>query len=357
MPRKAWATLVTRPEYVPGLLTLYRTLQSCSSYPLVVLATPTLPAFWRDVIERAGLRIVDVPRLAPPAAVDVAFERFAETWTKLQVFGLAQFDRLVLIDADMLFLRDMDELFDMALPDDWVAAAPACVCNPLKIAHYPKDWVPENCLLNQQDRDTTLHSPASPTNGGPRTTHLLNSGLVVLTPSRALMDRIVAHLAHSPDVLDAAFPDQDTLAIVFHGRWKVLPWWANALKTQRAVHKNVWNDEEVRLLHYILSKPWDARPASLPSRTKHTYPSSLLPLDPPSPTSTVSSVSPTSPTGRPPLPRRLVDAVRATPPQTSLTDYDDLHAWWWLVYEEVLDDLRAQGDESGWREIDGLVAQ
>jgi hypothetical protein len=32
------------------------------------------------------------------------------------------------------------------------------------------------------------------------------------------------------------------------------------LKTLRVIHKNLWRDEEVRCLHYILpDKPWKAR--------------------------------------------------------------------------------------------------
>jgi len=32
------------------------------------------------------------------------------------------------------------------------------------------------------------------------------------------------------------------------------------LKTLRAIHKNLWRDDEVRCLHYILpDKPWKAR--------------------------------------------------------------------------------------------------
>lgn len=39
-----------------------------------------------------------------------------------------------------------------------------------------------------------------------------------------------------------------------------MPWVYNALKTLRVIHKNLWRDDEVRCLHYILTdKPWNAR--------------------------------------------------------------------------------------------------
>jgi alpha-N-acetylglucosamine transferase len=126
-------------------LAVYRTLKAVSKYPLIVMATDTLPAASRRLIKDAGLTIVDIPHLSPAtgqhAGFDPTFVRLNDAWTKLQVFGLTQYERLILIDADMIFLRPMDELFDLELPgDDWIGAAPACICNPLKIAHYPSDW-------------------------------------------------------------------------------------------------------------------------------------------------------------------------------------------------------------------------
>lgn len=127
-----------------GLLTVNYTLQSVSAYPLVVMATDTLPESSRATIRSQGMEIIDVEHLAPAAGrhggFDPKFSRFADTWTKLRVFDLVGYERVVMIDSDMIFLRGMDELFDMDLEDDWIAACPACVCNPFKIPHYPADW-------------------------------------------------------------------------------------------------------------------------------------------------------------------------------------------------------------------------
>ena len=65
------------------------------------------------------------------------------------------------------------------------------------------------------------------------------------------MESILHFVKTSPTIATSQFPDQDVLAAVFRGRWQPLPWWSNALKTARAVHPEVWADEEVRLLHYM----------------------------------------------------------------------------------------------------------
>jgi hypothetical protein len=111
--------------------------------------------------------------------------------------------------------------------------------------------IPANCAWSKQDRFASLYSPPMPAENGSRTSHLLNSGLVVLHPSQAAMDSIVHFINTSPTIGSVKHPDQDVLAQLFHGRWRPLPWWTNALKPARAVHSDVWADTEVRLIHYM----------------------------------------------------------------------------------------------------------
>lgn len=170
----------------------------------------------------------------------------------------------------------MDELMDIDLPHDWIAAAHACACNPRKLKHYPADWcvislvewvcltqsprIPDNCAYTPLIHPDALTHPSAITDTSPRPYGLLNSGLVVLTPSTDTTKAIAHYLSTSPLVPTFSFPDQDLLAAFFKGRWKPLPWCYNALKTLRIIHKPLWRDEEIRCLHYILDdKPWQAR--------------------------------------------------------------------------------------------------
>jgi hypothetical protein len=40
----------------------------------------------------------------------------------------------------MVVMKNMDELMDIDIPNDWIAATHVCACNPRKFAHYPADW-------------------------------------------------------------------------------------------------------------------------------------------------------------------------------------------------------------------------
>lgn len=265
MSRKAaYVTLLTKDSYLPGALTLDYSLKSVQSrYSLVVLVTPTLPQQTKDVLVRCGIPFREVQSLRPGDGQYVLAEhdeRFADTWTKLRVFELVEYDRVVMLDSDMTVMRNMDELMELDLPADWIAAVHACACNPRQLAHYPKDWIPANCAYTPLIHPTGHTQPASIESSSPRPYTLLNSGLVVLTPSATLARSIVDFLHTSPLVPTFSFPDQDLLAAAFEGKWKPLPWVYNALKTLRAIHKGLWRDEEVRCLHYVLpDKPWKRR--------------------------------------------------------------------------------------------------
>jgi hypothetical protein len=48
--------------------------------------------------------------------------------------------------------------------------------------------------------------------------------------------------------------------------------------------------------------------------------------------------------------------VDKTPPQSSLTNYDGVHSWWWAVYDEAIAEMQAKGEESGWKLVDATTA-
>ncbi|KAF2658631.1 glycosyltransferase family 8 protein [Lophiostoma macrostomum CBS 122681] len=268
--KKVWTTLITNTAYLTGLLTLdYSLKKQNSAYPLVALYTDTFPEEGHKALEVRGIPKKHIKYLLPSLHKDFTNDpRFYDCWSKLAPFSLVEYDRVVQLDSDMLVLQNMDELMDLELDprsmagkgDRVFAASHACVCNPLKKPHYPKNWIPENCAFTSQ-HDTPEEAQtqgASPAIG----LGMPNGGLQVVNPSTEVFQLIQDQLAKDTTI-DYDFADQSLLGDVFHGRWVALPYVYNALKTLRhkGVHHQIWQDDRVKNIHYILSpKPWDEKP-------------------------------------------------------------------------------------------------
>lgn len=264
----AYVTLITRASYLAGVVILAHTLRKHGSqYPLVVLYTPTLSDNALQALRLEAdesniiLRPCDV--LLPPKNIHVTLiaERFADTWTKLRVFELAEYDVVCYLDADMAIFGNADSVFEKAaeLPDGWIGTNHSCVCNRDGDPWAPQDWKRENCAYTPVKHPAALTEPTQPTVNGPRTHTLLNGGMLLFRPTSDLWADMLSEFHTTPLLSSFKFPDQDFLAHYFRGRWRALGWQYNALKTMRYWHENIWRDEEVVCLHYIVDKPWARR--------------------------------------------------------------------------------------------------
>jgi len=256
----AWVTLLTQPNYVIGVRTLRASLAaSGSDAPLVVMVTDAIDEETRQLLRSDGCLLRDVAPLRPlnGATGGYANARFAEVWTKLAVWGLTEFDRVVFLDADMLVTQNMDELFSLALADGSIAACHACRCNPNRIASYPPSWTPENCAYTHLSG--TEHAVAGRTSAGLGDSgpdDYLNGGFLVLTPDEVVLADMVAQLGALDDLSRYPFAEQDFLNEFFHDRWQPLPYVYNALKTLPHQHPSIWHLPSVKNIHYIIDKPW-----------------------------------------------------------------------------------------------------
>ncbi|MEA9393434.1 glycosyltransferase family 8 protein [Acerihabitans sp. TG2] len=249
---QAWITLLTQPDYVLGVRTLHQSLRDTQTrYPLVVMVTQSIDAATRSALTDEGCLVRDVAALspAPGVAANYAHAHFAEVWTKLCAWNLTEFSRLVLLDADMLVVKNMDELMDLPLQPGWIAACHACRCNPNHIATYPADWVPANCHYTYGDGadDAAVPHGVAP---------YFNSGTVVLTPDKAIFADLQASLTAITDLSAFPFPEQDLLNRYFLHRWQPLSYQYNGLKTLSLHHRNIWDSSQVKNIHFILAKPW-----------------------------------------------------------------------------------------------------
>lgn len=197
--------------YYPGVVALKASLDELNSkYPIVALCLPMSAEKRQDLIGR-GIECLDCSVIENPYP-DCA-ERFAKIYSKLHVFSMSQFDRVTFIDADMILLRNIDELFEI---DVTFAAAP------------------DHGFKRNEDR--------------------FNSGLFVVDPSRDLYEDMLEKL-HTTDSYDKS--DQGFLNMYFKSRWFKLDPKYNTLKRVFEVEPTSFDLSSISVLHYVGVKPWE----------------------------------------------------------------------------------------------------
>ena len=221
--KTAYVTVLCHGDgYLPGVEVLGKSLDaSGSKVPKVVLATADIGSDARDRLTRLGWQICPVEYIANPAADRLLFPRFETVFTKLRVWELTDFDRVVLLDADTLVLQNVDALFERRV-----------------FAAAPDFFMPDR----------------------------FNSGVMLLEPSEETFQRMMDALAASGSY-DGG--DQGFLNAFF------ADWYAMPVEHRLPVGYNMAHfiyqflrghetlkatlEREAKVLHYMVQKPWQAR--------------------------------------------------------------------------------------------------
>lgn len=110
--RCLYVSLLTTDDYIDGILVLCFSLQRVKSrYGCLVLITPNISIRCRSMLHAHAITYKEVQPVCNPTDIRIG-HRWYPTYTKLRVFGLAEWDKLVYLDADMLILENLDHLFE-----------------------------------------------------------------------------------------------------------------------------------------------------------------------------------------------------------------------------------------------------
>jgi glycogenin glucosyltransferase len=110
--RRAYVTLLATPDFLPGVAVLAESLRRVRSrHPLFVVVTDGIDARTAERAGRHAAGVIRVEAVAHPAPAATSVH-WNHTYSKLRIFGLAGFEKLVFLDADMLVCANLDELFE-----------------------------------------------------------------------------------------------------------------------------------------------------------------------------------------------------------------------------------------------------
>ena len=239
---RTYLSVITTDDYAIGAVALWEGLRKTRpQYGLVVALTRQVSDRCEQSLQRAGLATLRIDQhLQRPRDSERAFSHWDNTFGKLLMFELVQFEKIVYLDSDMLVLRNLDHLFDRphmsaAVPDrlmpgheSWVQLCSALmVVEPQAgLAHAIMQHVPavEARMKSFSDQDLLhQHFPDWPSHPELE----LNQGYGMFPDS---IDRYVNKFGYNPNF---SAPDERTIAVVhFVGSRK--PWaWSEAERTWR----------------------------------------------------------------------------------------------------------------------------
>ncbi|KAI3793234.1 hypothetical protein L1987_35850 [Smallanthus sonchifolius] len=100
-------------EFYVAIRVLLRSLSKLQvDADLVVIASLDVPTPWIHTLEEEdSAKVVRVENLNNPYMSDTSRDRFKLTLNKLYVWSLVDYERVIMLDADNLFLQNTDELF------------------------------------------------------------------------------------------------------------------------------------------------------------------------------------------------------------------------------------------------------
>ena len=232
--------MLTTAGYLDGVGALMLSLKKTrTQIPFYVLCGPDITTETTEKLQRMGYvkvlrydRSVTVPDSILQANANRQNTNWNHTFDKLLVFELTQFDKIVFIDADMMVTQNLDHLFEWP---HMSATNAGCL--------YPG---------NEGDVD-------------------LNSGLMVIEPQPAVVDKMLATI---PSIIARkdAFGDQDVLQ-AYYEDWTSRPElnfgekynvYANYLEYYLTQLHFRFSDDvndplSIAIVHFIgASKPWHA---------------------------------------------------------------------------------------------------
>ena len=118
MNNNSYITVLSTQDYLMGVLCLIESLRKTNTkYPISVLITSEITSTTEELLKSYGVHVIrknkiDVPESIKKKNKQGMFEHWTNTFDKLLIFELTQFEKLVYLDSDMYIRNNIDELFE-----------------------------------------------------------------------------------------------------------------------------------------------------------------------------------------------------------------------------------------------------
>ncbi|KAK5123881.1 hypothetical protein LTR85_002077 [Meristemomyces frigidus] len=188
-----------------------RTAGTNNSIPFIVLCTEDVSARKRAILKSDGATIIVVEKLNADWVIP-GTDRWRDVMSKLRLFQLTEYSKILFIDADTLVTKPLDGVFY-----DEATLTQATLTNPEQIKD-DESALPRTYMFSTHGDFWGYDHPYPPETD----LNYLNCGFFVFTPSKVLFNYYLS-LLKLPGRFDPGFPEQNLLNYA-HRRDGNMPW-------------------------------------------------------------------------------------------------------------------------------------
>ena len=234
----AYVTLLTTEDYFSGVVTMIASLKATQTQvPICCIVTPNISEeMSNSLVETFGVNIIRKNTIECPEQIKSRLNEqpytpyWQNTFTKLHIFDLTDFDKIVYLDSDLFITSSIDDLF----------------MRPHMSA------VLDSMYLCDDRADFEI--------AGDEYFRYFNSGLMVIEPNHKIFEECLEFLEYLPN--DRCWGDQNLLSRIFYN-WKnkpelKLPLEYNCLVSRANDYstKYWFNQNNIKVWHFVNIKPW-----------------------------------------------------------------------------------------------------
>ena len=215
--------------------------RTTNSIPFIVVCASVSP-HKRARLEKDGAIVVEVEEISDPEWIKTR-QQWRGVMTKLRVFEQDQYEKLLFLDADMLIVRPLDDIFE-----DHGTRMETLPANVTSLADEGR--LPPSYMLAGQAQQRDRQHPYPP----PANEDWFCSGFFVFSPSQEMFNYYLS-LVTLENRFDPFYPDQNLLN--YAHRWDgPMPWtkfnytWTTTFPTIKeyemgaaSLHEKYWLEE------------------------------------------------------------------------------------------------------------------
>jgi len=220
-------------EYFLAALLYGFTLQKTNpKYDSVLMITPDIPKKQREVLS-VYFKLIEVDYIyAHSDNFTKQDSRFSQIFTKMHLFNLDQYEKVLMLDIDIIVLHNLDHLFELSAP----------------AAHY------RNEILDHGSKVPTgrIYLKKGIVQNG------INAGTMLLEPNKKEFKRIVKEIKN-PLGYKVNAPEQEYLSYIYRDKWTHLDFsYLCMFDKDDLMKKYNYSIHDIMILQYAwILKPWD----------------------------------------------------------------------------------------------------